>query len=164
MTCTLSRRRKNDDRAATQTNRASNYPEDRRQETGDPGRDPQGSRKGKGGEMKFPWWPNTKDHGKEYSRAEIIEQSAPYIHNTNYCGVYFLLDCEEIVYVGKSVDVRNRLKQHSDNLNKVWNRYFFIRCDREELDRLEAYYILRFRPKYNIAIPKVNDEKKDSSN
>ena len=38
--------------------------------------------------MKFLWWPNTKDHGKD------------------------------------------------------------------ELDRLEAYYILRFRPKYNIVIPR----------
>jgi hypothetical protein len=108
--------------------------------------------------MKFPWWPNTRQHGKEYSADEIAEQSAPYIHDNQHCGIYFLLDCEEIVYVGKSVDVKSRLKQHSNNLNKVWNRYFFIKCDRQEIDRLEAYYILRFRPKYNVAIPKGSME------
>jgi excinuclease UvrABC nuclease subunit len=103
--------------------------------------------------MKFLWWPNTKQNGKEYNEADIVEQSAPYIHNSQQSGVYFLLDCDRIVYVGKTIDVKNRLKQHSDS-DKIWNRYFFIRCDREEIDRLEAYYILRFRPKYNIAIPK----------
>ena len=103
--------------------------------------------------MKFFWWPNTKEHGKDYSESDIAEQSAPYIHNKGQCGVYFLLNCEQIVYVGKTTDIRNRLQQHSKDLNKIWNRYFFIGCEREEVNRLEAYYILKYRPRYNVAIP-----------
>lgn len=111
--------------------------------------------------MKWFWAPNTRDNGIEYSEEDIIENSSAYIHRGwEYCGIYFLIDCDEVVYVGQSVDIRSRLEQHSNagmakgTKEKNFNRFFFVNCQREELDRLEAYYILKFRPKYNIAIPK----------
>jgi len=100
------------------------------------------------------WWPNTEEDGKEYSIDDIVEKSAPYIHSgIGYAGIYFLIDCDEIVYVGQSHDVKSRLSTHS-NSNKNFNKYYFIKCQPEELNRLEAYYILKFRPKYNISLPK----------
>jgi hypothetical protein len=111
--------------------------------------------------LDYIWFPNTKDHGKEFDAGEIIENSAQYLHRGwEYCGVYFLIDCQEIVYVGKSINVKNRLRQHSESgqygmeYEKNFNRFFFINCQLEELDELEAYYILKFRPKYNISIPR----------
>jgi excinuclease UvrABC nuclease subunit len=106
------------------------------------------------------YWPNTRDDGKEYSADEIVAFAAPMLHKgSTRCGIYFLLWMDEIVYVGQSVDVRTRIDQHTvgDERHEVknFNRYFFIQCEPEELNRLEAYYILKFRPKYNIAVPKA---------
>jgi predicted GIY-YIG superfamily endonuclease len=118
-----------------------------------------------GAMMKWFWAPRTKENGTEYSEDDILENSSIYIHKGwSYCGVYFLIDCYEVVYVGQSVDVKSRLQQHSDSGNKGmayeknFNRFFFIQCEKEELKKLEAYYILKFRPKYNISIPKVQNE------
>lgn len=102
-------------------------------------------------EFHWLYWPSLQENGREYSEDEIIQHSSMYSHNG--CGVYFLLFLDEIVYVGQTTDLRNRLKQHWES-NKGWNRYFVIRCEKEDLLRLESYYILRFRPKYNIAMPK----------
>lgn len=105
--------------------------------------------------MSKKFWPNTKDNGNQYTAEEILDNAAPFLHKSgDYPGIYFLICDEEIVYVGKSVNVKTRLDQHSINPDKNFNRYFAILCDKEELNSLEAHYILRFRPKYNIAIPK----------
>ena len=105
--------------------------------------------------MKWFWSPTTKENGNEYSQDDILENSSIYIHDGfRYCGIYFLIEDNEIVYIGKSIDVKKRLKQHADYSEKLFNRIFFVQCDKNELNKLEAYYILKFRPKYNIAIPR----------
>lgn len=111
----------------------------------------------------FRWlhWPGLDENGKEYSNEEIVSHASMFRHTGP--GVYFLLNMDEIVYVGKSVDVARRLEEHwkmeeNPKTAKDWNRYFVIRCEPEDLSRLEAYYILRFRPRYNIAVPKKGNE------
>lgn len=70
-----------------------------------------------------------------------------------HSGIYFLLDDDEIVYVGQSKNIQARFENHTKS-NKIFNRWFYIFCDIEDLNKTEAYYILMLRPKYNIAIPK----------
>jgi len=70
-------------------------------------------------------------------------------------GVYFLLQDDEVVYIGKSNDALRRLSQHRAENQKTFNRVFMVRCQLVELDRLEALYIDKYRPKYNTTIPVV---------
>ena len=103
------------------------------------------------------WFPNTSENGKEYSYDDIVGNASNFLHKGGeYCGVYFLICDDEIVYVGKSVNIKSRLDQHSmdEHRNKNFNKYYVVLCDPKEVNSLEAYYILKFRPKYNIAIPR----------
>ena len=64
----------------------------------------------------------------------------------NFSGVYFLLDGDEIVYVGQAVNIYSRIAQHTD---KQFDRYAFVLCDVDMLDNLESLYIHVLRPKLN---------------
>lgn len=61
-------------------------------------------------------------------------------------GVYFLCDNDEVVYVGQSIDVGSRIRQHTD---KEFSRAFCLPCPEEDLNRVEAAFIALFKPKYN---------------
>ncbi|MEN6540846.1 MAG: GIY-YIG nuclease family protein [Mizugakiibacter sp.] len=61
-------------------------------------------------------------------------------------GVYFLLDGDEVVYVGQAVNVYSRIGQHTD---KRFDRYAFVPCAVDVLDRLESLYIHCLRPRLN---------------
>jgi len=61
-------------------------------------------------------------------------------------GVYFLIDGNRVVYVGQSTNVYSRIVEHHD---KVFERFAFIPCDREMLDKLESLYIHILRPPFN---------------
>lgn len=108
---------------------------------------------GKGYEKNL--WPlHMEDIGEEFSLNLIVRLAAPVVwpdHKTS--AIYFLLDENEIVYIGKTTDLRSRFIQHSKT-NKVFNRYFYIFCDRDNLTKTEALLIRKFNPKYNISIPK----------
>ena len=60
--------------------------------------------------------------------------------------IYFLIDGEEVVYVGQSSIGLQRPYSHSD---KIFNRIAILRCDSKELDELESKYIRKYSPKYN---------------
>jgi hypothetical protein len=76
---------------------------------------------------------------------EILLQAGAF---RRVCGIYFLIQEDEIVYVGQSVTVHNRINQHVGV--KEFDRFTYIRCKPEELDVLETKYILKFKPKYNF--------------
>lgn len=102
-------------------------------------------------------WPLSTVHGKEFEETDIGNLANTYIHNSDKFihGVYFLLQEGRIVYVGKTGNIRERLSQHS-NGEKLWSQFFFIQCEEEEIDKLEAHYIAKFRPAYNInLIPRL---------
>lgn len=101
-------------------------------------------------------FPIIQDNRNCFSQEEIADAAAPYLHKGNVrAGVYFLLAEDEIIYVGKTVDVRSRLEQHSRDNLKPFNRFFFIPCEIEELDYLEAVYIHLFTPRFNKFIPEL---------
>jgi hypothetical protein len=62
-------------------------------------------------------------------------------------GVYFLCDNDQVVYVGQSIDVGSRTRQHTD---KEFSRAFCLPCPMEDLNRVEAAFIALLRPKYNV--------------
>ena len=63
------------------------------------------------------------------------------------CGVYFLLDGEEVVYVGQSVNVYARVANHRES--KRFATAICIPVPRDELDAVESAFIRRLRPRLN---------------
>lgn len=74
---------------------------------------------------------------------EIARMALPWAKAS---GVYFLLDGDEVVYVGQAVNVYARIGQHTD---KRFDRYAFVPCPVDSLDRLESLYIHCLRPRLN---------------
>lgn len=62
------------------------------------------------------------------------------------CFVYFLLQNDEVVYVGQTHKGLTRPLQHTD---KVFNRIKIIYCDPRFLDLTEDVYIEKYKPIYN---------------
>lgn len=81
--------------------------------------------------------------------SEIVAKSAPF---KSKCGVYFLIQDDQVVYVGQSVSVDTRVRDHANNkyaVNvKVFDRYAYIPCEKHQLDVLESLYIHALNPKY----------------
>lgn len=75
---------------------------------------------------------------------EIVASSVPYCE---VCGVYFLINDDQVVYVGQSLNVYSRIAQHKNN--KQFERFAFIPCPPTVLDRLESIYIHCLRPTLN---------------
>ena len=74
---------------------------------------------------------------------EIARRALPW---KKASGVYFLLDGDEVVYVGQAVNVYSRIAQHT---NKRFDRYAFVPCAVDALDRIESLYIHCLRPRLN---------------
>lgn len=78
------------------------------------------------------------------SADEIVKSSQSW---DKAMGVYFLIDQNEIVYVGQSVNIYSRITQHA--VDKIFDRYAFVPCLKEHLDKLESLYIHFLQPKLN---------------
>lgn len=63
------------------------------------------------------------------------------------CGVYFLIKDEEIIYVGQSVNIEARIHQHRST--KSFDRFTYIECNSEDLNKIETMYINKLKPKLN---------------
>lgn len=61
-------------------------------------------------------------------------------------GIYVMLLDEEVVYVGQTINIFNRLSD-SDHRVRLYDKVYFVKCNMDELDRLEALMILKFKPK-----------------
>lgn len=62
--------------------------------------------------------------------------------------IYFLLQDDEVVYVGKTTRGYSRIIDHYHSA-KIFNKVYYITCAEEDLDELENYYICKYNPKYN---------------
>lgn len=69
-----------------------------------------------------------------------------------WAGVYFLINDDEIVYVGQAVDLARRISQHWGG-DKVFNKFALVECSIAELSNVEAEYIVKFAPRYNVTLP-----------
>ena len=74
-------------------------------------------------------------------------------------GVYILFYRTRVYYVGSSVNVHRRIKEHRDQriirfdkffIHPVFNRDAFISNTREALLRTEKKYIEELKPRHNI--------------
>lgn len=77
----------------------------------------------------------------------IVSRALP--RDRTPCGIYFLIDRGEIVYVGLSSNFHERQSNHRRS-NKVWDSYYLVECPRGEMAELEKRYINAFMPKYNV--------------
>jgi hypothetical protein len=78
---------------------------------------------------------------------EIVAAAIPWKRSS---GVYFLIDGAEVAYVGQSVNVHSRIGTHAD---KQFDKYAFVPCEPDALDKLESLYIHCLRPKLNATNP-----------
>ena len=64
-------------------------------------------------------------------------------------GVYFLFNNDNLIYIGKSINIFRRLNDHIKD--KYFDNYSFIKCNTEqEADKLELEMIIKYKPKLNI--------------
>jgi hypothetical protein len=71
-------------------------------------------------------------------------------------GVYALYDDDELYYVGKSTDLKKRVKQHlRDRHLKSWTHFSFYLVRRvEHIDEIESLLVRIASPKGNRVVPK----------
>lgn len=81
------------------------------------------------------------------------------IRTDRMCGVYFLMQGDEIVYVGQSRDIYSRISHHLRNI--TCDKITAIPCPEEKLNSLELLYIRKFSPRYNVMgkVAMTDDEK-----
>lgn len=72
-------------------------------------------------------------------------------HKNTPC-VYCLYENEEVVYVGQTVNLQLRVKNHKSD-GKTFSRYSCIPCKPSEMSDLEATLIVKHNPKYNWTLP-----------
>lgn len=68
-------------------------------------------------------------------------------------GVYFLVQQEEIVYVGQSVNPTARISNHTANARKDFDRAYMVPVPLSRLDDVEAALIRLLRPRDNRTTP-----------
>lgn len=61
-------------------------------------------------------------------------------------GIYVLLLNGEVVYVGRTINIFNRMADQ-DHRERTYDKIYFIRCNQDEIDRLEALMILKLKPR-----------------
>lgn len=68
---------------------------------------------------------------------------------TKTCGVYYLWDGTQVLYIGCSKNIEGRISAHRRRFD--FAGYFIDKCEEGQLLDKEAQAIREFRPKYNIA-------------
>ena len=69
-------------------------------------------------------------------------------------GIYFLFDGSNLVYIGQSENIFKRVPIHLET--KQFDSWNYIEFAEDDLNILEAEFILKYQPKYNKSIPKNN--------
>ena len=64
------------------------------------------------------------------------------------CGVYYLTDGLTVLYVGASVNVEARVRQHSQS-DIDFSQVFVDQCTPDQLRDLECAAIREFKPPFN---------------
>jgi excinuclease UvrABC nuclease subunit len=64
-------------------------------------------------------------------------------------GVYLLFQGDTIVYIGKAIDIMNRIRTHKVERVKIFDSFSFIEIPKEEIHIWERVLINKFNPIYN---------------
>jgi len=78
------------------------------------------------------------------SKGEILSMARP---QRKQCGVYFLIENNDIVYVGQSTNIDARVASHHGT--KAFSYVAHVECPQNHLNPLEALYISKFSPPLN---------------
>lgn len=78
------------------------------------------------------------------TEAEIVAGGVQYQPK---CGVYFLIARHKVRYVGQSVNVESRLRDHQQRFE--FDSVAYMPCESAILDRMESLYIHMLRPEWN---------------
>jgi hypothetical protein len=65
-------------------------------------------------------------------------------------GLYFLIDKNIIVYVGSSINIKQRILTHIKQGKIIFDSYTIVKI--KNYREMEIYYIINFMPKYNKMI------------
>jgi len=91
------------------------------------------------------------------SEEEIINNSREY---KDICGVYFLIQDNKIVYIGKSFNIYVRIDQHYKSEKIIFDKWNYIELSKEKIDEMETRYVLKYNPKYNKILPTKSSDLK----
>lgn len=86
--------------------------------------------------------------GTEYTKAQIVKTAMPC---GDHCGVYFLIHDDDVVYVGKSINIFHRIARHRAD-GREFDSFTYLLCPEDALEETEATYIAALMPWLNIAI------------
>lgn len=92
-----------------------------------------------------------KNISLDVSNFSIISNSID-IENINFCGIYFLINKNKVVYVGQTKNGLFRVFEHIKT--KYFEKFSIFSCDEYLLDYYENYFIMKYKPKLNKVIPK----------
>jgi len=84
-----------------------------------------------------------------YASIEAIHQHSIEFEKTVVCGIYFLIGEGAIRYVGQSIDILKRIREHRQTGQIEFDRFSMLPVRREKLTEVETWYIRHFRPAYN---------------
>lgn len=79
-----------------------------------------------------------------YSKEDILTRA---VKDIRKCYIYFLIQDNEIVYIGQTINLPLRLSFHKQWIK--YETYFALECRKEKLMELEATYLFKFAPKHN---------------
>lgn len=79
------------------------------------------------------------------------------------CGIYFLLRGDEVVYVGKSIDILHRVQRHKKENTKAFDSVRYVEVDEVDLAIEEERWIKFFQPVENRASTEWNSSRQKSS-
>lgn len=71
------------------------------------------------------------------------------LNTTKICGVYFLIESNQVVYVGKSSNIMSRIRHHSCDEEKQFDSFAYVEFDSREIVSKEAEFIRLFKPTQN---------------
>lgn len=77
---------------------------------------------------------------------EIVDRAASYQPT---CGIYFLCNDKEVLYVGQSISIPTRLATHFNDPSKHFTKVAYVPCEAKHLDVMESLYIHTLNPKLN---------------
>lgn len=88
------------------------------------------------------------------TKSEVVQSSKLADFDSNIGFIYFLIKQKEIVYVGQTINLLNRIKSHKKE--KDFDSYAFVEVDEYDLDEMELAYIIEFKPELNKNLPPKN--------
>ena len=93
-----------------------------------------------------------------HPKSSILDAAIPLPTNI---GVYFLIRDGDVVYVGQSVNVLDRISKHRRE-GKVFDSFAFMECQASHLDRYEQMYIEAFVPELNKSLGNASNVRQPS--